>query len=169
MKKCPNCSSKILADKDSPVNLRQAAAAALAVIGPGAAGAVGALADVCADRTLDKELRRSASLALSRIGIKSTPAWAKVAVNLEDPDIGIRSQTVRLAGVIGKGNPEISKMIVKALTREQNVEVLLALIQEAGELGIMDAAPELDRLVRNDLRTSIREAAEASLKKLKGS
>jgi len=157
----------ILADKDTPTNLRQGIAAALTSMGPSASVALAPLADVAVERVLDIELRRAAAGTLVSIGAKSAAAWPKVKGLLEDPDVGVRYQIVRLAGIVGKGNAEVSTALVKALGKEQNVEVLLAVVQEVGELGIAESAAELDRLVRTDLRQSIREAAQASLKKVK--
>jgi HEAT repeat protein len=150
--------------------IRQAAAEGLARFGPEAGKAASALADVLGNAKAPLPLRRTCAVALLRIGADAKTAWPAVQAALTDPDATLRSQAVRLAGPLGKEERAVVPALVRRCLEDGNVEVRLAAIQELGQLGpaAKDAAKVLHHLARNDSRASIRNAAQASLKKIEG-
>ena len=162
---------KILAAaKDSPVNLRQAAATSLGTIGPAAHGTTSILAAALDDAKQDKDLRLARAVALGKIGSKASAAWPAVKRLFSSSDAGLRCQAVRLTPVLAKGNPEADKELLAIIDNEDNIEVLVAAVQEVGELEVKAAVPVLERLAMDTLRPAVRQAAMASLKKInKGS
>lgn len=166
--KTPQVLAAILTDKDTPLILRQEAAEGLGSLGPHGASALTGLIGVLKDAQQDKELRRAVAIALGKMGDKALAVWPTIQPLLADADVGLRYQSVRLAGKLGKGNPEVSAALLKRLGEEKNTEVLLAVIQELGELGARDALEPLGRLASGDGRQSVRMAATASVQKIKG-
>lgn len=167
--------SGILAEKSAALDLRQTTVTALGIMGPEAIAAVPALAQTFEDdKPGDKqdkeqfqELRRMAGAALGKVGPKAVAALPAVVKVMRDPDVALRTQAVRLTGVFGKDNADASNQLIEILKEEKNAEVLVAAIQESAELGLQPAVPQLTVLA-TDARTTIRDAAKLSLKKLMG-
>jgi HEAT repeat protein len=157
----------VFADKDGPPSVRVAAADALGRCGPAAEPAVPALAAALKGGPL--EVRRSAAAALCRIGPAAQAAWPQIKIALGDEDATLRSEAIRVAGVIGKQQPQVVPMLARIAVEDANLETRLAAIQELGQLGdaARDAAPALSRLAAHDPRASVRDAADAALKKVK--
>ena len=61
------------------------------------------------DKEQFQELRRTAGVALGKIGPKATAALPAVLKVLHDPDVALRSQAVRLTGILGKDNAEVAE------------------------------------------------------------
>jgi HEAT repeat protein len=158
------------ADPAAAPGVHAAAAEALARLGPEATKAAPALAAVLKDVKAPAALRRACAVALLRVGADAGTAWPAAKVALNDPDASLRTQAIRLAGSLGKDEPEAVKALLRRCTDENNVEARLAAIQELGHLGAAakEAAPVLRTIARNDGRASVREAAEAALKSIQG-
>jgi HEAT repeat protein len=162
--------ARTLTDKDAPVLVRKMSAEILGRFGQSAGPAVDAL--VAALKGKEPEVRRAAIVSLGRIGFKAKDAWPAVQVLLDpknEPDVAVRTQAIRVAGVIGR---EDAAAVVTALANllklEGNVEAKIAAVQELASLGEASkgAIPQLNELAQNDPRASVREAALAAVKKI---
>lgn len=154
----------IMLDNEAPPALRQAAVNGLGDLVDTAS--VPQLASLLGDAKQDLDLRRIAAVALTRMGDKASPSWPVAKHLLTDNDTGLRYQAVRIAGQVGKQQAEAIKSLIDRLPKESNSEVLVAIVQELGELSARDAIEPLTRLTR-DNRPSIREAAEEAIKRIK--
>jgi HEAT repeat protein len=106
---------------------------------------------------------------LYKIGEPARPTWPAVKAALKDANNTVRHHAIRLAGSWGKDEGEVVPALVDIGLKDENVENRLATIQELAELGpVANRAVEaLTNLADNDTRSSIREAAQAALKKIK--
>jgi HEAT repeat protein len=157
-------------DLSAPPQVRAAAADALGRLGAAASPAAPELARTLQDKAAPAALRRACAEALARLGPDPKLTWPAAKVALADPDASVRTQAIRLAGVLGKGEPAVvGALIVRC--DDDNVEARLAAIQELGQLGpaARAAEPVLRGLARNDSRPSVREAAATALKKVTAS
>jgi HEAT repeat protein len=154
-------------DVGADAKVRETAAEALGRLGEAAASAAPDLTNALKSKAVPAPVRRACALALARIGPDPKLTWPALEVALKDPDASVRTQAIRLAGVVGRGEPAAVRALI-ARCDDENVEARLAAIQELGQLGpaAKDAEATLRGLARNDSRTSIREAAEAALKKI---
>jgi hypothetical protein len=177
----------VLRDAKAPVGVREACAAAIGQLA--AAAAIPDLAKTLeyAQATKEKvaeanppEVRRAALLALMKMGDKAKAAWPAVKKILhdaegkeetKDPDNGVRLQAVRLAGLLGREEGEVVRVLETVCVKDLVTENRLAAIQELGQLGAVAnrAVDTLTTLAEQDSRFSIRDAAQAALKKIKGS
>ncbi len=116
-------------------------------------------------------IRRAAAVALGKIGAKAQVVWPAVKGGLKDPDRLVRYQAIRLAGGLAKDERSAVPALAESAAKDDTTENRLAAIQELGQLGpaAIDAVPTLTSLAASDSRGSIREAAEAALKKIKNS
>jgi HEAT repeat protein len=162
--------AKTLGDKDAPVLVRKMSAELLGRFGQAAGASVGALE--AALKVKEADVRRAAIIAVGRIGFKAKEAWPTVQKLLEkayEPDPAVRTQAIRVAGVIGREEP---KTVLPALTgllkTEDNVEAKIAAVQEIASFGEAagGAVPQLKELAQSDPRASVREAAQAAVKKI---
>jgi HEAT repeat protein len=158
----------ILEDKDAAPAIRQAAIEGIGRWGDKAESAIPALAQALKERDVD--LRRAAALALGKIGAKIAGVWPAIKEANHDADNAVRNQVIRLAGTLGKGRKEAVTLLAEAAEKDANLENRLAAVQELGQLeaAALDALPVLDRLAAEDVRASVREAARAALKRIKG-
>ena len=108
-------------------------------------------------------------MALGKVSKDATVVWPAVRGVLKEKDSALRSQAVRVAGPLGKQEKEIVTALQEVARLDGNVEVRVAAIQELGQLGPDGKAAEetLADLAANDPRPSIREAAQAALKRVK--
>jgi HEAT repeat protein len=88
---------------------------------------------------------------------------------LNDKDLSLRYQAIRLAGTLGKDESAVVPALL-ALCTEDNAEIRLAAIQELGQLGpyAQEASDKLRKISESDARASVREAAAAAVKKIEG-
>lgn len=155
-------------DKDAPLAIRQGAVEGMGRMGDKAAPAIATLARGLADK--DVELRRAAAAALGKVGDKVKETWPAIKAAYQDADNAVRYQVVRLAGALGKDQKEAVTLLADAAQKDANLENRLAALQELGQLeaAALDALPALTRLVAEDSRASVREAAQAAVNKIKG-
>ena len=168
----------VVIDAAAPVAVREAAADALGRLG--ADSAIGNLAMALSHKAKDKkdktpetnppEVRRAAALALAKFDDKAKGVWSVINAALRDPDSGVRYQVIRLAGRLGREVEEVVPNLVQIAAEDEVTENRLAAVQELGELGPVAsrAVDGLSRLARDDTRSSVREAAQAALKKIQG-
>jgi HEAT repeat protein len=160
-----------LADKDAHVSIRQAAAEALGRFGGDFAAGVEALGQAL--ETAPPEVRRTAAVALGSMGEKSLPAWSAIKKTLQDKksDNAARNALIRAAASVAKQQDDAVPVLAKLAQDDDAIENRLSAIQELGELGgrAEPAVPTLRDIAQNDARASVRQAAEAALKKIKGS
>src|ERR1700677_2909605 len=124
----------VLVEKDAPLDLRLTTVTALGSMGPQASLAVPMLAETMEnnkpgdkdDKEQLQQLRRSAGVALGKIGAKAKEALPAVMKVLDDPDLALKSQAIRLAGILGKGDPDVAGKLIMMLDKEKNAEVLVA-------------------------------------------
>jgi len=156
----------IFQDKDAMPAIRQGAIEGMGRIGGRVEPAI--LAQGLKEK--DVELRRAAALALSQVGSKIKDAWPAIKEAYQDPDNAVRNQVIRLAGSLGKDEREAVTLLADAAQKDANLENRLAALQELEQLetAAMDALPALNRLVAEDVRASVRDAAQSAVKKIKG-
>ena len=131
--------------------MKQAAANGLGTIGPAAHATTNVLAAAIDEGKQDKDVRLACAVALGKIGSGAAGAWPCVKRLLHNSDVGLRCQAVRLTPILAKGNPEADKELLAMLDNEDNVDVLVAAVQEVGELEIKAAVPVLERLAVDTL------------------
>src|SRR5262249_50603366 len=155
----------IFEDKGSMLAVRQAALEGIGRIGDKAEPAVPVLARAL--KEIDAALRRAAAVALGQVGGKAKDAWPAVKDAFHDSDNGVRNQVIRLTGSLGKDHKEAVTLLMAAAEKDVNLENRLAALQELGQLesAASEALPLLTRLVAEDARTAIREAALAASKR----
>ena len=158
----------ILEDKDNSASIRQGALEGLGRMGTKAESAVLVLAAQLKEKEV--ELRRAAGLALTKIGGKVREAWPAVKEAYADTDNAVRHQVIRLAGIVGKEHKEAVVLLAEAAQKDANLENRLAALQELGELesAASAALPTLMSLASEDVRATVREAAQAALRRIKG-
>jgi HEAT repeat protein len=157
----------VLADQAADVKIREAAAEALGRVGKDSEAAVKELGKAVADK--QPEMRRAALVALHKIGEPARSTWPMVKNALKDANNGVRYHAIRLAGTWAKEEGEVVPALVETGLKDENVENRLAAIQELAELGpIASRSVEaLTGMAANDARSSVREAAQEALKKIK--
>jgi HEAT repeat protein len=160
----------ILADKAAPTSVREAAAEGLGQF-PDVAKAAPALGAALDDPQLD--VRTAAAVALAKLGARAQAAWPAIKKTLQDgkADSGVRYQLIRSAALLAKEQPEAVTALAATALNDEAAENRLAAVQELGELGRVaaPAVPTLTRIADGDARASLRQAADAALKKIKGS
>jgi HEAT repeat protein len=167
MPEMPAVLVEVLSDKDSSINVRQAAAEGLARLGCGTAGCLAALSQALGDKA--PELRLSAAAALTTLGARAKDAWPVIEVGLKDADSGLRYQLIRAAGTLAQLRPEAIAALAERAQRDESTENRLAAIQELGEAGAAARSAEaiLTQIATQDARARLREAAAAALKRIK--
>jgi HEAT repeat protein len=160
----------VLADKDTPVAARQAAAEGLGRFGGDFPAGPGALGQALLSGP--PELRRSAAVALGQIGEKSAAAWPAIKKTLEEKgsDSSARYPLIRAAASLARQQSEAVPLLAKLAQEDEAVENRLVAIQELGDLGeaALKAVPILEAIAQADARAALRQAAEAAVKKIKG-
>ncbi|MBI3407161.1 MAG: HEAT repeat domain-containing protein [Planctomycetes bacterium] len=154
-------------DKEADLAVRVAAVEGLGGLGERAEGAAIPLSLGLKDK--DVELRKAIATALGKLGdIKE--CWPAIKDALQDKDVGVRYQAIRLSGSLGRELKEPVTALIGVAEKDVNQENRLAAIQELGELGSQatDAVANLTRIATTDTRAAIREAAAAAVKKIKG-
>ena len=159
----------IVEDTAALTEIRQAAILGLGRMGTKAETSIPLLARELKDKNVD--LRRAAALALCQMGAKVQDAWPAIKDAYADVDNSVRNQVIRLAGSLAKDQKEAISLLADAAQKDVNLENRLAAIQELGQLesGGMEALPVLNRLAVEDVRASVREAAQSAVKRIKGS
>lgn len=159
----------ILKEKDADFDLQQVAVDALARFGKEAASGTEPLVNVFENNKAPLLLRRSAAVTLVRVDADSKKVWPAAKKMMKSSQKELRSEAVRLAGALCRNEPALVDALL-ARCSDSNQEVRVAAIQELGELGssARKAEKTLDNLVRTAPRRSIREAAVAALKKIRG-
>jgi HEAT repeat protein len=157
----------VIEDKNAESAIRQGAIEGVGRAGAKAEPAIPALAKVLKDA--DVNLRRAAAIALGQVGSKAGAAWPVIKEAYQDSDNGVRNQVIRLAGQLGKQQKEAVTLLAKAAEKDTNLENRLAAVQELGNLeaAARDAVPALTRIAAEDVRASIRESAQAAVKRIK--
>jgi HEAT repeat protein len=162
--------AETLKEKDAPLLLRKMSAEILGRFGQSAGETVGDLASALQGK--EPEVRRAAIVALGRIGFKAKEAWPTVQKLLDkaqEPDPAVRTQAIRVAGIVGREEPkEVVPALGNLLKSEDNVEAKIAAIQELASMGAAakEVVPQLNQVAQNDPRSSVREAAQAAVKKI---
>jgi HEAT repeat protein len=162
--------AETLQEKDAPVLVRRMSAELLGRFGGSAASAVAALEIALQDK--DTAIRRAAIVALVRVGFQAKSAWPTVRKLLEkqnEPDPAVRTQAIRVAGIIGKDDPkEVVPALAKLLGTEDNVDAKVAAIQVLAQIGegAKEVVPQLNQIAQNDPRASVRDAAKEAVKKI---
>jgi HEAT repeat protein len=159
-----------LGENDAHVTVRQAAAEALSRLGGDFVGGVEALGQAL--ETAPPEVRRTAAVALGKMGEKSAPAWSAIKKTLADKtsDSVTRNALIRAAASQAKLQADVVPVLMKLAQDDDAVENRLSAIQELGELGARaeNAVPVLKDIAQGDGRATLRQAAEAAVKKIKG-
>jgi HEAT repeat protein len=162
--------AETLKDKDAPLLVRKMSAELLGRFGQSAAPAVGALETALQGK--DAEVRRAAIVALGRVGFQAKEAWPTVQKLLDkknESDPVVRTQAIRVAGVIARDDPKaVVPSLANLLKSEDNVDAKVAAIQVLAQTGdaAKEVVPQLTALAENDPRASVREAAKAAVKKI---
>ena len=159
----------LLVAEDSPANVKEAAAEALGRSATDATDVILAL-----EKTLtakDIELRKAAAISLSSLGVKAKASWPTVKARLTDAaekQSGIRNHLIRLAGALGKDQPEAVTSLADLAVKDESTENRIAAIQELGELGAAakSALPVLTRLATQDARAAVRDEAATAVKRI---
>lgn len=159
----------LLQEEQADATLQQVVVDGLAHFGKDAAPAIAPLLHIFQDKKAPVLLRRSAAVTLVQLEPASTQVWPAVQAGLKDTNQAIRSEAVRLGSKVCPSVPELVPELLR-LTRDKHIEVQLAAIQELGELGptARAAAAALEQIARTGPRASLREAAAAALKKIRG-
>jgi HEAT repeat protein len=159
-----------LGEKGAHLTIRQAAAEGIGRLGGEEQTTVQALAQALENGPL--ELRKSAALALNQLGAKAAPAWPAMKSILDDRkgDAAVRYPLVRAAASVARQHAEAVLVLAKLAQDDEAAENRLIAIRELGELGAVaeKAAPALEALAQGEARAELRNAAQASLKKIKG-
>lgn len=158
----------IVAEEDAGTPLRKLALEGLSDWNDQSSLVTPALAKALADRKLDPVLRLASASSLTKLGAAASAAWPTVKQVLAESDNNLRYQAIRLTGVLASDNKEASALLLELLPKEQNAETLIAIIQEVGELSLTAAEPTLSKLVDNDTRKSVRDAAADAIKAIQG-
>lgn len=157
-----------LAEKDAHPTVRQAAAEGLGRLGGDDPATVTALGTALT--SAPPEVRRSAAAALGQLSAKAGPAWQGIKTTLEDRkgDSGTRYPLIRTAAALAKANADAVPVLAKLAQDDDAAENRLAAIQELGDLGptATAAIPVLQGIAQGDARATLREAAQAALKKI---
>lgn len=156
-------------DKDAPP-VCEAAIEALGRLGDAAAEAGTSLAGLLQGKDATAAVRRAALIALGKIGVPAKIAWPAVDAVFKNSDTTVRYQAIRVAGKLAKDEKLAVVALALSAAKDDTTENRLAAIQELAQLGPLAATalPTLSDLASNDSRGSIREAAEAAVKKIKG-
>ena len=105
------------------------------------------------------------------LGRSKDPRATKALIAaLKDPDVEVRHQVIRLSGKLGREVGDVVPALIDVATMDDATQNRLAAIQELGDLGpVASRAVEiLTRLAADDVRSSVREAAQAALKRIQG-
>ncbi len=144
----------------------------IAIEGLGRSGSSSA-ADLLAKGLNEKnlELRKSAAVALGSLKENAKSAWPTIKERMADKkeNSSIRNHLIRLAGPLGKTNPEAVTALITAARVDESTENRIAAIQELGELGPLakSAVEPLTTIAAQDPRATIREAAGKALKQIR--
>jgi HEAT repeat protein len=159
----------VLTEKGANSDLKQVMVVGLARFGKSATGAIDALLVVLRDSNAPVPLRRSAAVTLAKVEADGKKIWPAARELFKSPQKNLREQAIRLAASACKNEPGLVEAL-KGMAGDQQLDVRLAAVQELGELGpaAKAAEPVIAELARNDPRTSVREAAETALKKIRG-
>ena len=140
---------------DPNMHMRRSAAAALALRGPQASGAVAKLVDMLDD----PDVRLVALRALGAIGREAAAAVPRIAAYLHHPDAFVRIGAAYALGGIGK---TAAKPLGEAL-HDPSMSVSLAAGEALAKLGpaAESALPDLIELLRSDHAQHVRAAVTA--------
>jgi HEAT repeat protein len=159
----------VMGEKDAHIAVRQVAADGLGRLGDYEPG-VTALGQALASGP--PGLRESAATALAQVGEKGGAAWPAIKGTFEDKksESTVRFALIRAVASQAKQQADAVPLLVKVAQADDAVENRLVAVQELGELGSVaqKALPALEELAAGDARASIRQAAEAAVKKIKG-
>lgn len=159
----------VAGNTDNPAALRDIAIDGLGRSGSNSADVANLLAKGLSEKNL--ELRKSSAVALGSLGANAKPAWPTIKERIADKqeNSSIRNHLIRLAGTLGKTNPEAIASLIAAAKDDESTENRIAAIQELGELGTLakDAAKPLTLIASQDARAAIREAASKALKQIR--
>ena len=160
----------VVGDKAALIPVGQAAADGLGRLGGDDPVTVEALGQLL--ESGPPELRRSAAVALGQLGARAAPAWSAIKKTLEDRkgDSTSRYPLIHAAATVAKQHADAVPLLAKLAQADDAAENRLAAIQELGELGAAadNAVPVLQDIAKGDARATLREAAQAALKKIKG-
>jgi HEAT repeat protein len=157
-----------LLNEENPLSVREAAIEGMGRTGTSAPEAITALGKTLAAKNI--ELRRAAAVSLNALGLKAISSWPAVKSRLaekeSEPDTSIRNHLIRLAGTLGKEQPEAIPVLTDLAVTDEATENRIAAIQELGELGARarGSVKVLGEIAEKDARASVREAAAKALK-----
>jgi HEAT repeat protein len=159
---------EIVGNTDNDTSLRGIAIESLGNSGSSSAEVANLLAKGLSEKNL--ELRKSAAVALGSLKANAKSAWPTIKDRIADKqeNSSIRNHLIRLAGALGKTNPEAVTALIAAAREDESTENRIAAIQELGELGPLakSAVEPLTTIAAQDARAAIREAAGKALKQI---
>jgi HEAT repeat protein len=154
-----NCIGRL---RDGDPATRARAAGQLAVMGPRAHPAIGALIDALADT--NPEVRHKAAAALGEIGPEAGAAVSALATALRDEDELVRRRAALALGELGLEAVSAVPQLIRSL-RDPSPSVRRWAAATLGEISPQEAAPALvEALGEEDVRT--RAVVAAALVKL---
>jgi HEAT repeat protein len=153
---------------DNAASLREIAIDGLGRSGSNSAEVADLLAKTLTEKNL--ELRKASAVALGSLGTSAKSAWPTIKERISDKqeNSSIRNHLIRLAGALGKTNPEAVTILTAAAREDESTENRIAAIQELAELGPLakSAVESLTTIAAEDPRAAIREAASKALKQI---
>jgi HEAT repeat protein len=160
---------ELAANTDNMASLRDIAIEGLGRSGSDTPDAANLLAKILSEKNL--ELRKSAAVALGGLGANAKSGWPTIKERIVDKkeNSSIRNHLIRLAGALGKSNPEAVTALIAAAKEDESTENRIAAIQELGELGPLakSAVEPLTNIAAQDARAAVREAASKALKQIR--
>src|SRR5205814_1835718 len=120
----------IFEEKGAQPTIRIAAVEGLGQLGEKAEGAAAVLSQGLKDK--DVEMRRAVAGGLGKLP-EVDKCWPSIKEALNDQDIAVRYQLIRLAGALGRDLKEPIMALADAAVKDANQENRLAAIQELGE------------------------------------
>jgi hypothetical protein len=154
---------------DNAAPLREIAIDGLGRSGSNSGDVATVLAKGLAENNLD--LRKASAVALGSLGGNAKSAWPaiKERIGAKQENSSIRNHLIRLAGTLGKTNPEAVTALTAAAKEDESTENRIAAIQELGELGPLakSSVESLTNIAAQDARAAIREAAGKALKQIR--
>lgn len=159
----------VVNEKDVNITLRRAAVDGLAGFFRDAQAATNDLLGILKDDKAPLLLRQSAAAALAKIQPDSGKVWPTLHQLMKHEDAAMRTQAIYLAGKLCKFEKDFIPALIERC-KDDNMETQVAAVQELGELGTAARAAEklVKELADNSPRQTVREAANAALKKIQG-
>jgi HEAT repeat protein len=168
---------EVLADSNAHLDLRRAICDAVGDFGSNATDLIPLLANILTAKESEVELRRAAAGALDHLGSDSRSALPSLKKGMKDEDKFVRCLCLHAVGQMGKELGAETKDTIAVLLSGLNdptLEVRVAVLETFGNLGKDGLGDEANAVIERvtaltkDGLKEIREAAENTLRKLKG-